>query len=97
MVAMEWCEEAKISQPKRMHQHTHPTNKGARNIAVSQECGLSPACWKANTTRTEAAISRNEPGKSSCLQERRTGCSIIASVGQVSRKIATATAAIGPL
>ena len=76
MVEIERC-EAKSSQAKRMHQHRHPTSNGARNRAVSQEFGLRPACWKAKTTRTEAAMRMKEPRRSSCLQERRSGCCII--------------------
>jgi hypothetical protein len=89
--------EAKTSQVKRMHQHKHPVSKGARNIAVSQESGLRPACWKAKTTRTEAAMRSKEPGKSSCLQERRAGCFIILSIGQVNKNSTTAITATGPL
>lgn len=96
MVNIELC-EAKSSQAKRMHQHRHPTSKGARNRTVSQDLGLRPACWKAKTTRTEAAMRRKAPRKSSCLQERRTGCCIILCVGQVSRNSTTATTATGPL
>jgi len=96
MVEIEWC-EAKSSQAKRIHQHRHPTSSGARDIAVPQEFGLRPARWKAKTTRTEAAMRRKEPKKSSCLQERRTGCFTILSLGQVSRNSTTVTTPTGPL
>jgi hypothetical protein len=45
--------------------------RGTIKIAEVHESVFNPACWNENTTRTEAAITRTAPRRSSSFSNRR--------------------------
>lgn len=65
--------------------------------AVFHEFGLSPASWKAKTTRTDAAMTRNAPNMSSSLIDRRSAWRIWCAFGHAIMKIIIGAIPMGAL